>query len=88
MSAPAADSELRSPETALHAMTPRVKAVCPICKRELTGAPELLELRPFCSRRCKQIDLGNWLSERYRISEPLHESELEGSDASARRPLE
>jgi len=26
--------------------------------------------RPFCSERCKLIDLHNWLSERYRISAP------------------
>jgi endogenous inhibitor of DNA gyrase (YacG/DUF329 family) len=27
--------------------------------------------RPFCSPRCKLVDLGNWLSEGYSISEPL-----------------
>ncbi len=39
---------------------------CPVCKRETTwkGNP----FRPFCSERCKLIDLGNWLSERYRIA--------------------
>jgi endogenous inhibitor of DNA gyrase (YacG/DUF329 family) len=26
--------------------------------------------RPFCSERCKMIDLGNWLGERYRIPGP------------------
>ena len=38
---------------------------CPICKKEvgLEGNP----FRPFCSDRCKLIDLDNWLSERYRI---------------------
>lgn len=28
-------------------------------------------LGPFCSARCKTIDLGRWLGEDYRISEPL-----------------
>jgi len=29
---------------------------------------------PFCNRRCKLIDLGNWLDERYQIKgEPLPE---------------
>lgn len=39
---------------------------CPICK----GATEWKEnsYRPFCSERCKLIDLDHWLSERYRIS--------------------
>jgi uncharacterized protein len=42
---------------------------CPMCKRETTwdGNP----WRPFCSERCKMIDLDNWLSERYRISTPF-----------------
>jgi len=26
---------------------------------------------PFCSERCKLIDLGNWASEKYVISSPL-----------------
>lgn len=30
---------------------------------------------PFCSKRCKSIDLGKWLNEDYRISTPLPESE-------------
>jgi len=35
---------------------------CPICGK--TVAPEL---RPFCSRRCADIDLGRWLGGRYAI---------------------
>jgi len=39
---------------------------CPICRKEVTrkGNP----YRPFCSERCKLIDLDHWLSGRYRIS--------------------
>jgi hypothetical protein len=39
---------------------------CPVCKNnvERDGNP----FRPFCSERCKLIDLDNWLEERYRIS--------------------
>jgi endogenous inhibitor of DNA gyrase (YacG/DUF329 family) len=42
---------------------------CPNCKRQSTweGNP----YRPFCSERCKLIDLDNWLSERYRIPAAL-----------------
>ena len=41
---------------------------CPICKKavELTDAEF-----PFCCERCRLIDLGNWASERYVISEPV-----------------
>ena len=35
---------------------------CPICAK-----PTRLDTRPFCSRRCADIDLGRWLGERYRI---------------------
>ncbi|MBV6432175.1 MAG: DNA gyrase inhibitor YacG [Bryobacteraceae bacterium] len=41
---------------------------CPICKKEVPpGAPYM----PFCSERCKLIDLGEWASERYVISTPM-----------------
>lgn len=38
---------------------------CPHCRKEapLVGNP----FRPFCSERCKMIDLGTWASEGYRI---------------------
>ncbi|MCD6338368.1 MAG: DNA gyrase inhibitor YacG [Verrucomicrobia bacterium] len=29
---------------------------------------------PFCSKRCRLIDLGRWLGEEYRISEPVGEA--------------
>ena len=50
---------------------------CPICKREIKDAPDDLPSRPFCSARCKTIDLGNWLSESYRITRPLGPDDLE-----------
>jgi hypothetical protein len=30
---------------------------------------------PFCSERCKLIDLGNWASERYVISTPIRQTD-------------
>ncbi len=40
---------------------------CPICKKPVdTAGPEF----PFCSERCRIIDLGNWASEKYVISTP------------------
>ncbi|HUF85839.1 MAG TPA: DNA gyrase inhibitor YacG [Thermohalobaculum sp.] len=35
---------------------------CPIC-----GKPSEASWRPFCSKRCADIDLGRWLGERYAI---------------------
>ena len=42
---------------------------CPICKKK--GPWFDGPYGPFCSERCKMIDLGRWLGEEYRISEPL-----------------
>ncbi len=40
---------------------------CPICKKDVAlGSPDF----PFCSERCRLIDLGKWASEDYKISEP------------------
>jgi endogenous inhibitor of DNA gyrase (YacG/DUF329 family) len=39
--------------------------------------------RPFCSSRCKSIDLGGWLDGRYRISRPLEGEELDASPTIA-----
>ncbi|MEB2320614.1 MAG: DNA gyrase inhibitor YacG [Pseudomonadota bacterium] len=39
---------------------------CPICRRPTLYGPEN-EWRPFCSQRCKLIDLGAWASDAYRI---------------------
>ena len=40
---------------------------CPRCGRPALFAPEN-KWRPFCSERCKLIDLGDWASERYRVA--------------------
>jgi endogenous inhibitor of DNA gyrase (YacG/DUF329 family) len=34
--------------------------------------------RPFCSPRCKSIDLGSWLDGSYRMSRNLEEEDLDG----------
>jgi endogenous inhibitor of DNA gyrase (YacG/DUF329 family) len=47
---------------------------CPICKKEAGTAGEFY---PFCSERCKIIDLGNWASEKYVISTPVQASDEE-----------
>jgi hypothetical protein len=43
-----------------------MKVRCPSCKKEAIweGNPH----RPFCSERCRLIDLGQWASEDYRIA--------------------
>ncbi|MFW6087921.1 MAG: DNA gyrase inhibitor YacG [Myxococcota bacterium] len=41
---------------------------CPICG-EAAASPEANEF-PFCSERCRLLDLGNWLGEDYRVADP------------------
>jgi len=46
------------------------KIQCPQCRRPTTW--EGNDNRPFCSERCRLIDLGAWASESYRVAaEPL-----------------
>ncbi len=47
-------------------MKDKKKKPCPTCKGPVET--EGNEFRPFCSARCKLIDLGNWASEKYKIA--------------------
>ena len=47
-----------------------MRIVCPTCKKVIENAPDDFPSRPFCSGRCKLVDLGNWLDGVYRISGP------------------
>jgi len=49
---------------------------CPICGRESEweGNPS----RPFCSERCRLVDLGHWADESYRV--PVEESPAVGAE--------
>jgi uncharacterized protein len=42
---------------------------CPVCKKEVLMTPKFPD-RPFCSARCKLIDLGDWASENHKIPGP------------------
>ena len=56
---------------------------CPICAKDSDA-----KYRPFCSRRCADIDLGRWLNESYKVpAAPHDEDDASTSDApSAARP--
>jgi endogenous inhibitor of DNA gyrase (YacG/DUF329 family) len=49
---------------------------CPIC-----GKPAVAEYRPFCSRRCADVDLGRWLTESYRIPAQSEDEAEDDPDA-------
>jgi endogenous inhibitor of DNA gyrase (YacG/DUF329 family) len=42
------------------------KVACPRCGVAAPFSPDN-KWRPFCSERCKMIDLGDWAAERYRV---------------------
>jgi len=50
-----------------------MKIICPICKKTTTW--EENPWKPFCSEKCKLIDLGKWVSEEYRIEGEKAEEE-------------
>jgi endogenous inhibitor of DNA gyrase (YacG/DUF329 family) len=51
---------------------------CPIC-----GKPAIAEYKPFCSRRCADIDLGRWLKGGYAIPVKDEEDEEAGRTAES-----
>ena len=57
-------------------MKPR-QVQCPRCGAETLYSPEN-KWRPFCSERCRMIDLGKWAAEEYRVPEK--------DDASSKPP--
>ncbi|MGA9777187.1 MAG: DNA gyrase inhibitor YacG [Verrucomicrobiia bacterium] len=54
---------------------PTPKVMCPTCKK--SGDWFATPWGPFCSKRCKLIDLGKWFSGEHVISEPLRPEHLE-----------
>ncbi len=59
----------------------RIDAKCPVCSK-----PADPKYRPFCSKRCADVDLGRWLKEGYRVptDETPDEGAGEGSDGRPR----
>jgi uncharacterized protein len=59
--------------------TPPIRAVriepkCPLCTK-----PGTAQYRPFCSKRCADIDLGRWFKEGYRV--PTEEAAPEDAES-------
>ena len=54
---------------------------CPHCGQP-ADAGQANPWRPFCSKRCKLIDLGDWLAEEHRIPGRPGEPQWEGGNGS------
>ncbi len=57
---------------------------CPICKRTMLST--IGEDSPFCSERCRLIDLGNWASESYKVPAPISDMEEPSFHAGEEKP--
>lgn len=59
-----------------------LKVPCPQCQKDVLWQPEST-YRPFCSERCRLLDLGDWADENHKISQspqgatPLSEEMLD-----------
>ena len=53
---------------------------CPIC-----GTKAETAYRPFCSARCRDVDLGRWLGGGYAIAGGAVDADEDGEDATAQR---
>ena len=56
----------------IHPIGQARKQKCPIC-----GTVSVAQYRPFCSARCKQVDLGRWFGETYRVASHEEPDEVE-----------
>ncbi len=52
---------------------------CPVCRR-----PAVQEMRPFCSKRCADVDLHRWLGGVYRVpAQPDHDEDDQAGEGEA-----
>ncbi len=65
-------------------MARKLKLKCPICKKVVTSKESEF---PFCSDRCRLIDLGKWASGGYVISSPVQDTG-DGIEDLSREPDE
>lgn len=59
-------------------LPPKSKPVkCPTCK---SPVDESMPTFPFCSDRCKTVDLGRWFNEDYKVTRPIEQADIEEMD--------
>lgn len=57
-------------------MNNKLEVTCPTCKKKFNYFSS--EFRPFCSEKCRLIDLGQWLTESYTVpAQKLSEEEAQ-----------
>lgn len=55
----------------------KLEVKCPKCKKKFNYYSS--EFRPFCTERCKMVDLGHWFDESYAVASenPLTEEDID-----------
>lgn len=61
--------------------TPRL-VPCPTCGGDSVFAPSN-PWRPFCSERCRQIDLGAWANESFRVAAPPSSEDQDDAESGS-----
>lgn len=58
-------------------MSKTFQVECPTCNKKFNYYES--KFRPFCTERCRMVDLGHWLDENYKVSSnsPIDIDELE-----------
>jgi endogenous inhibitor of DNA gyrase (YacG/DUF329 family) len=51
---------------------------CPICDAPMPAPWAEYPDYPFCSKRCRMIDLGRWLGEEYKVARPADDRSTPG----------
>lgn len=59
-----------------------VRKTCPTCRGAVAARGENASF-PFCSDRCRLIDLGRWLGEEYRVPDAASSPEMPPPDSSS-----
>jgi endogenous inhibitor of DNA gyrase (YacG/DUF329 family) len=57
-----------------------ISVLCPICERVMGQDMDAWPQFPFCSQRCKTIDLGRWLGEAYRFKAEEEEERTDSDE--------
>lgn len=60
---------------------------CPTCRKPVRWTAEA-RFRPFCSERCRLIDLGEWASESFRIPGQPATTDIDGDQADRPPPTD
>lgn len=58
---------------------------CPHCGADVAWGPQS-PFRPFCSERCKKIDLGAWANDEYRVPATAPTDEFDQPDLTPKSP--